>query len=153
MLWQGNAARGHPSAGRWGATKILTNHGDCRDGLDQEHPRVVAGSRSGCQDGCQNPRLQVRVCPRTKSHHAAGHPFFARAGSTNRPYRLTVAGIATHQRTQTPPISAPSRSRTSSSWSTSSTGFLSDLTVLTEHFYRSAGFAWMTYWSMGGMAI
>ena len=30
MLWQGDAARGHPSAGRWGGTKILTNIGDLR---------------------------------------------------------------------------------------------------------------------------
>jgi hypothetical protein len=59
VLRQGDAARGHQAAGGWGGTHILTNIGDLRDHRDWEHPRVVAGSSSGGQDGRQNPRLQV----------------------------------------------------------------------------------------------
>ena len=87
VLRQGDAARGHPAAGGWGGTHILTNIGDLRDRRDREHPRVVAGSSSGGQDGRQNPRLQVSVPSWTKSNHEAGHPFILRTESNHRPYR------------------------------------------------------------------
>ena len=123
---------GQQATGRCGATPNHTlSHTQCGANLES------------WLESWQDLQAEVKSSRRsfeslTKSHHTPADPRFLRTYSSDFSLAPALAGIATRQPTRTPPTSAPSRSRRSSTWITSYLGSLNVLTGLTVPSYIKA---------------